>query len=95
MSLPVYIFETFFVCFFVLYFFQHYLFFLFPLTSLLYIPSHLSILNITSAILQARKYLIAHSVGTIKTLRAMMGRQKKTGKQVSQQQKISTGTRGK
>jgi hypothetical protein len=28
-------------------------------------------------ILQARKYLIAHSTGTITTPRAMMGRQKK------------------
>jgi hypothetical protein len=46
-------------------------------------------------LLQARKYLTAHSTGTITTPRAMMGRQKKTGKQVSPQQKISIGTRGK
>jgi hypothetical protein len=46
-------------------------------------------------LLQARKYLIAHSTGTVTTPRAMMGRQKKTGKPVSPQQKISTGTRGK
>jgi hypothetical protein len=45
--------------------------------------------------LQVRKYLIAHSTGTITTPRAMMGRQKKTGKPGSLQQKISTGTRGK
>jgi hypothetical protein len=45
-------------------------------------------------ILQARKYLIAHSTGKITIPRAMMGRQKKTGKPVSPQQKISTGTRG-
>jgi hypothetical protein len=31
-------------------------------------------------LLQARKYLIAHSTGTITTPRAMMGRQKKQGK---------------
>jgi hypothetical protein len=43
-------------------------------------------------LLQARKYLIAHNTGTITTTRAMMGRQKKTGKP---QQKISTGTKGK
>jgi hypothetical protein len=30
-------------------------------------------------ILQARKYLIAHSTGTITTPRAIMGRQKKQG----------------
>jgi hypothetical protein len=48
-------------------------------------------------LLQARKYLIAHSTGTITTSRAMTGRQKKkkTGKPVSPQQKISTGTKGK
>jgi hypothetical protein len=31
-------------------------------------------------LLQTRKYLIAHSTGTIITPRAMMGRQKKQGK---------------
>jgi hypothetical protein len=46
-------------------------------------------------LLQARKYLIAHSTGTIITSRAITGRQKKTGKPVSSQQKLSTGTRGK
>jgi hypothetical protein len=46
-------------------------------------------------LLQARKYLIAHSTGTKTTPRAMMGRQKKTEKPVYAQQKISTGTRGK
>jgi hypothetical protein len=45
-------------------------------------------------LLQARKYLIAHSTGTITTPRAMTGTEK-TGKSVSPQQKISTGTRGK
>jgi hypothetical protein len=80
LSLPVYIFETFFVYFFALFFFLlDYLFFPFPSTSLLSIPSHPSILNINSAIITARKYLIAHSTGTI--TRAMMGRQKKQGKQ--------------
>jgi hypothetical protein len=32
-------------------------------------------------LLQARKYLIAHSTGTVTTPRAMMGRQKKEGNQ--------------
>jgi hypothetical protein len=45
-------------------------------------------------LLQARKYLIAHSTGTKTTPRAVMGREK-TGKLISPQQKISTGTRGK
>jgi hypothetical protein len=34
-------------------------------------------------LLQARKYLTAHSAKTITTPRAKMGRQKKTGKPVS------------
>jgi hypothetical protein len=93
LSLPVHIFETFFVCFFG--FFCTYLFFFFPLTSLLSIPSYPSILNITSAIITARKYIIAHSTETLTTPRAMTGRQKKKGKPVSPRQKISTGTRGK
>jgi hypothetical protein len=46
-------------------------------------------------LLQARKYLIAHSAGTVTIPRAMMERQKKKKKPVSPQQKISTGTRGK
>jgi hypothetical protein len=46
-------------------------------------------------LLQAGKYLIAHSTGTVATPKTMTGRQKKTGKPVSLQQKISTGTRGK
>jgi predicted alpha/beta hydrolase family esterase len=32
-------------------------------------------------LLQARKYLIAHSTGTVTTARAMMERQKKQGNQ--------------
>jgi Ni,Fe-hydrogenase I large subunit len=48
---------------------------------LLFIPSHPSILNITSAITKARKYLIAHGTGTITISRATMGRQKKQGYQ--------------
>jgi hypothetical protein len=46
-------------------------------------------------LLKARKYLIAHNTGTITISRAMMGRQKKTGKPISPQQTIRTGTRGK
>jgi hypothetical protein len=89
LSLPVYVFETFFVCFFVLLFFLLvYLFFPFPLTSLLSISSHPSILNITSANITARKHLIAHSTGTITTSRAMTGRQKKQGKQFPHSKKL-------
>jgi hypothetical protein len=44
---------------------------------------------------QARKYLITHNTGTIKTPRAIMGRQKKQGNQFPHSKKISTGTRGK
>jgi hypothetical protein len=48
---------------------------------LISISSHPSILNITSAIVIARKYLIAHSTGTLTTPRSMTGRQKKQGNQ--------------
>jgi hypothetical protein len=44
-------------------------------------------------LIQVRKYLIAHSTGTVTTPRTMMGRQKKKRKPVSPQQKITTGTR--
>jgi hypothetical protein len=39
-------------------------------------------------LLQARKYLIAHSTGTITIPRAMMGRQKKQGKQFPHSKKL-------
>jgi hypothetical protein len=39
-------------------------------------------------LLQARKYLIAHSTGTITTPRAMMGRQKKQGNQFPHSTKL-------
>jgi hypothetical protein len=55
---------------------------------LLSIPSHPSILNITSSIITARKYLIAHSTGKITTQRAMMGRQKKQGNQFPHSKKL-------
>jgi hypothetical protein len=90
-SLPVYIFETFlFVSLFCFlgFFLLDYLFFPFPLTSLLSIPSHPSILNITSAIITARKYLIAHSTGTITTPWAMTGRQKKQGNHFPHSKKL-------
>jgi hypothetical protein len=45
-------------------------------------------------LLQARKYLIAHSTGTVTTPRKMMGRQKKQGNQFHHSKKISTGNRG-
>jgi hypothetical protein len=41
-------------------------------------------------LLQARKYLIAHSTATITTPRAMMGRKKKQGNQFTHREKIST-----
>jgi hypothetical protein len=41
--------------------------------------SHPSILNITIVIIKARKYIIAHSTGTVTIPRVMMGRQKKQG----------------
>jgi hypothetical protein len=55
---------------------------------LLSIPSHQYILNITTAIITARKYLIAHSSGTITTPRARMGRQKKQGIQFPHSKKL-------
>jgi hypothetical protein len=54
---------------------------------LLPIPSHTSILNITSAIITARKYLIAHSTGKI-TPRELKGRQKKQGNQFPHSKKL-------
>jgi hypothetical protein len=39
-------------------------------------------------LLQATKYLIAHSTGTITTPRAMMGRQKKQGNQFPHSKKL-------
>jgi hypothetical protein len=39
-------------------------------------------------LLQARKYLIAHSTGKIRTPRAMMGRQKEQGKQCPHSKKL-------
>jgi hypothetical protein len=39
-------------------------------------------------LLQARKYLIAYSTGTITTQRAMMGRQKKQGIQFPHSKKL-------
>jgi hypothetical protein len=39
-------------------------------------------------LLQARKFLIAHSTGTVTTPRAMTGRQKKQGKQFPHSKKL-------
>jgi hypothetical protein len=39
-------------------------------------------------LLQARKYLIAHSTGTITVSRAMMGRHKKKGNQFPHSKKL-------
>jgi hypothetical protein len=46
-------------------------------------------------LLQARKYLIAHSTGTITTQNAMTGRQKKQENKFPHRKKITTGTRRK
>jgi hypothetical protein len=46
-------------------------------------------------LLQARKYLIAHSTGTITTLRAMTGRQKKQGNQFPHSKKLVQEPEGK
>jgi hypothetical protein len=46
-------------------------------------------------LLQARKYLTAHSTGTITTPRAMRGRQKKQGNQFPHSKKLVQGTREK
>jgi hypothetical protein len=54
---------------------------------LLSIPSHPSILNITSLIITSQK-IIAHSTGTITTPRAMMGRQKKLGNKFPHSKKL-------
>jgi hypothetical protein len=45
-------------------------------------------------LLQARKYLIVHSTGTITTPRAMTGRQKKQGNQFPHSKKLVQETEG-
>jgi hypothetical protein len=45
-------------------------------------------------LLQARKYLIAHSTGTITTPRAMMGRQKKQGNKFPHSKKLVQAPEG-
>jgi hypothetical protein len=57
------------------------LFFCFSLPSLLSLSPHPSIVDIPLLLLQARKYLITHSTGTVTVARAMMGRWKKEGNQ--------------
>jgi hypothetical protein len=46
------------------------------------------------SLLQARKYLIAHSTGTIATPRAMTGRQKKQGNQFPDSKKLAQEPEG-
>jgi hypothetical protein len=55
-------------------------FFAFPLLSLFHSKYH--------HLLQARKYLIAHSTGTVTTQRAMTGTQKKQGNQFPHSKKL-------
>jgi hypothetical protein len=45
-------------------------------------------------LLQARKYLIAQSTGTVTIPRAMMGREKKQGNQFPQSKKLVQETKG-
>jgi hypothetical protein len=45
-------------------------------------------------LLQARKYFIAHSTGTITSPRAMMGRQKKQGNQLPHSKKLAQEPEG-
>jgi hypothetical protein len=91
LTLPVYIFETFFVCFV----FSTCLFFPFRLTSLLSISSHPSILNITTAIITSQKILNCTQHRANNTTKGNDGKTEKKGKPASPQQKISTRTRGK
>jgi hypothetical protein len=46
-------------------------------------------------LLQARKYLIAHSIGTVTTPKTMVGRQKKQGKQFPHSKKLVQEPEGK
>jgi hypothetical protein len=86
LSLPIYFFDTGFIL--LLLFFLVCLFFPFSLPSLLSLSSHPSILDITIVITQARKYLIAHSIGTVTIARRIMGRWKKEGNQFPPSNKL-------
>jgi hypothetical protein len=46
------------------------------------------------SLLQARKYLIAHSTGTVTIPKAMMGRQKKQGNQSTHSKKLAQESEG-
>jgi hypothetical protein len=72
-----------------------YLFFPFPLTSLLSLSSHPSTLNITTAIITSQKILNCTQYRDNNNTKGNDGKTEKTGKSVSPQQKISTGTRVK
>jgi hypothetical protein len=61
---------------------------------LLSFPSHPSILNITSAIIIRQKILNCTQYRDNNNTKSNDGKTEKTGKPVSPQQKISTGTRG-
>jgi hypothetical protein len=61
---------------------------------LLSIPSHPSILNITTAIITSQKILNCTQYRDNHNVKGNDGKTEKTGKPVSPQQKISTGTRG-
>jgi hypothetical protein len=63
--------------------------------SLLSIPSHPSILNITSAIITSQKILNCTQYRDKNNTKGNDGKTEKTQKPVSPQQKINTGTKGK
>jgi hypothetical protein len=88
-SLKLFLFVSLF-CFFYLF-----ICFPFPLTSLLSISSHPSIRNITSAIIIRQKILNCTQHRDNTNTKGSDGKTEKTGKSVSLQQKIRTGTRGK
>jgi hypothetical protein len=71
-----------------------YLFCPLSLTSLLSLSSHPSILNITIVIITSYEILNCTQYRDNNT-KGNDGKTEKTGKPVSSQQKISTGTRGK
>jgi hypothetical protein len=71
------------------------LFFPLSLTSLLSLSSHPSILNITITILTSQKILNSTQYRDNNNTKGNDRKTEKTGKPVSPQQKISTGTRGK
>jgi hypothetical protein len=95
LSLPVFTLQVFLFVSCSVFFSTSYLFFPFPLTSLLSISSHPSILNITSANITSQKIPNRTQYRDNNNTKGNDGKTEKTGKPVYPQQKISTVTRGK